>query len=331
MRASAHIETGQRRLASRSMSCCSRWLTPASSPAKETSLPARRRLRRRSFATAHGCSSATLQAQTPLRRRASAPRDLDGEQGTRSVAARGTCPGASSPNRTASAEEESATTRRPAGNSDAFAERPSGSPSATCADAKLAVDRLGVQSPHGDAGVEQGDQQHVASRPRVRKPPRASAPDRRLDRRSRDVGVETDVAKEDAVGARHWLAADADRAGAAEAVGELAKASAHLHRRATRERLCRVCATPRRRAAAAPAARPRPRARARPPRAALPQRSPRRDSSGRPRRSRDRDAATSSLTRARRPARAGDLAAAPCSAPRRQGRRSSPAGSSKTL
>ena len=68
-----------------------------------------------------------------------------------------------------------------------------------------------------------------------RKPPRSiRSRTRRLDRRARDLRVETDLAEEHAVGGGHGFAAHADRARALEAVGEHVQLPLHARRRARR-------------------------------------------------------------------------------------------------
>ena len=111
---------------------------------------------------------------------------------------------------------------------------PSCSPRVRRAQPELALDAVGVERPHRHAGLHHRDRQRVVEH-RARAEAAALQPleRERLDRRAVLVGVEPDVAEEDAVGLRHRPAGAASTAcGAAEAVGEHAQPLAQLRRAA---------------------------------------------------------------------------------------------------
>ena len=86
------------------------------------------------------------------------------------------------------------------------------SPRSAGAEPELAVDAVGVERPHRHAGLHHRDRQRVVEQ-RARREAAGLQPleRERLDRRAVLVGVEPDVAEEDAVGVRHRLLAQRHR------------------------------------------------------------------------------------------------------------------------
>ena len=96
------------------------------------------------------------------------------------------------------------------------------------AQAEPALQAVGVERPQRDAGLHHRDRQRVVEQALRAQAALEQALEReRLDRCALRVGVEADVAEEDAVGPRHRLPAQGHRLGAAEAVRERAQALAH--------------------------------------------------------------------------------------------------------
>ena len=88
-------------------------------------------------------------------------------------------------------------------------------------DARAALDAVGVERAQRDAGLHDRDRQRVVEQVAAAEPPVLHALERELlDRRRRAVGVEADVAEEDAVGPGDRPLAQVDRVAAVEAVGE---------------------------------------------------------------------------------------------------------------
>ena len=96
------------------------------------------------------------------------------------------------------------------------------------ADAEAAVEPVGVEGAQGDPGLDDRDVervrgQAVAAEAAVFEPLEGQL----LDRGAGAVGVEADLAVEDAVGPRDRPFAQVDRLGAVDAVGEVAQAAPH--------------------------------------------------------------------------------------------------------
>ena len=167
-------------------------------------------------------------------------------------------PGASAPNSTPTGPASSATTSRPAGMSEAYSPPPSCSPRVRRRAARAPRRRrVGVERPHRHAGLHHRDRQRVVEH-RARREAAGLQPleRERLDRRAVLVGVEPDVAEEDAVGPRHRPARAASTACGprkrSESARSRSRSSGGLRPRARR----RACA----RAGAAPGTPPRSRA-----------------------------------------------------------------------
>ncbi len=127
----------------------------------------------------------------------------------------------------------SATTTRPGTRSAAYSPSPSRSPARAPRSPSGPSSRGVVERPHRDAGLDERDEQGVLQRPARGEAALHQALERRgLDRRALRVGIEADVAEEDAVGVRDRLAAQRQRAGAVEAVGQQRQALAQRARRA---------------------------------------------------------------------------------------------------
>ena len=146
-------------------------------------------------------------------------------------------PGAGSPNSGASGALASATTIRPAGSSSPSAPPPSrSSPSASrspSGPSSVSASSAHTGTPVSTSAIVSAS----SSSPRERKPPCTSrSTPGRLDRHARDVGVEPDVAEEDAVGVRDRALAQHERVGAAEAHGERVEVLAHARRAAAQLR-----------------------------------------------------------------------------------------------
>src|ERR1700722_209637 len=99
------------------------------------------------------------------------------------------------------------------------------------ADPKRAIHTIRVERPYRYGSVNQRDcedvrQQSFREKTAVEHP----VQDSRLDRRSGDVWVETDLTKEDPVGGRYRLLADIHRPRSAPAIGKFAQARPHRRR-----------------------------------------------------------------------------------------------------
>ena len=161
---------------------------------------------------------------------------------------------------------------RPGTRSAAYSPSPSRSPAAAPRSPSGPSSRASSSAHTGTPVSTSATSSASSSGPREAKPPLHQPVERRrLDRRALRVGVEADVAEEDAVGVRDRLAAQRQRPGAVEAVGQQRQALAQHARRAPP-------AAPERRTrrAAARGTRARARGRPSPPRAPGPRRSWRR-------------------------------------------------------
>jgi hypothetical protein len=101
------------------------------------------------------------------------------------------------------------------------------------ADAEPADQPVGVESAQRDAGLDRGDRQRVGRQPTAAEAAVLEAvEDELLDRGAVAIGVQPDLAVENPVGPGDRPAAEADRLGAKEAVGEVAEAAADVVRTA---------------------------------------------------------------------------------------------------
>ena len=149
------------------------------------------------------------------------------------------------PKRMATGPRSSASTRRPRGHvvgvgpgGDALAARGR-------AQDDVAGQRRIVEGDDRDAGLHHREDQRVGDAVAGVELAVHEALDRHLlDRRAIDVGVEADLAEEDAVGARHRAGAQRDRVGAAEAVADVLQPLAQRARRAAGDAIDRRDAQP---------------------------------------------------------------------------------------
>src|SRR5699024_1266305 len=96
------------------------------------------------------------------------------------------------------------------------------------ADAEVALATIGVEGAQGDAGLDDRNRQSVGDQADALEGAVVKAvEDALLDRGAVVVGVDPDLAEEDAIGPGHRLFAQADRGGAVDAVGEDAEAAAN--------------------------------------------------------------------------------------------------------
>ena len=181
----------------------------------------------------HGRPKAPRRSRTaPPRRAARAPR---APRRRTAAAARsgdlGARPGATSPKSTATGPAASATTTRPGAEVGGVLALPQALAGLRAAQPQRPVQARVVQRPYGDAGLDHGHQQGVLQRPARDEASLDQAIERRrLHRRALRIGIEADVAEEDAVGRRDRLAAQGQRAGAVEAVGQQRQALAQRAR-----------------------------------------------------------------------------------------------------
>jgi hypothetical protein len=95
------------------------------------------------------------------------------------------------------------------------------------ADAEVADEPVGVEGAQRHPGLDRGDRQRVGGQAAAAEAPVLQAVENELlDRGAVAIGVEADLAVEDSVGPGDRSAAQADRLGAEEAIGEVAEAAA---------------------------------------------------------------------------------------------------------
>ena len=186
--------------------------------------------RRRRF---KGRAARSRSTTAPPRRRGRGRRGPGSRKASaRAVRARGSWPRASSPNSTATGPSASATTSLPSGSGAGSSERPSSSPSRLVRIPSGPSTRA-ASSAHTGTPVSSSASIRMSSSMPAGEEAAAQHPldDRGLDRRPLQVGVDPDLAEEDAVRRRDRLATDADRPSAADAVGELAHPRLDVRRR----------------------------------------------------------------------------------------------------